>query len=46
VDAAMTERPEWAIRTCKKLAESIMNAGKAQYYDVAARWLSKACKAY
>jgi uncharacterized Zn finger protein len=46
VDAALKERPEWVIQACKKQAESIMNGGKAQYYDAAARWLSKARQAY
>jgi uncharacterized Zn finger protein len=46
VDVAIKERPEWAIQASKKQAESIMDAGKAQYYDAAATWLSKAHKAY
>ena len=46
VDVAIKERPEWAIQTSKKQAESIMDGGKAQYYDAAATWLSKAHKAY
>ena len=46
VDVAIKERPEWAIQASKKQAESIMDAGKAQYYDAAANWLSKAHRAY
>jgi uncharacterized Zn finger protein len=46
VNAAIKERPEWAIQACKKQAESIMNSGKAQYYDAAATWLAKAHQAY
>jgi len=46
VDVAIKERPEWAIQASKKQAESIMDGGKAQYYDAAATWLSKAHKAY
>src|SRR5258707_4092297 len=33
VDVAIKERPEWAIQACKKQAESIMDRGKAQYYN-------------
>jgi len=46
VDAAIGSHPDWAIRACRGQAESIMNEGKAQYYDSAARWLGKAREAY
>lgn len=46
VDVAIKERPEWAIQASKKQAETIMDGGKAQYYDAAANWLSKAHQAY
>jgi uncharacterized Zn finger protein len=39
--AAIAERPEWVIRACRAQAESIMDGGKAQHYDTAARWLAK-----
>jgi len=46
VDAALTSRPDWAIQACREQAESIMDGGRAQYYDAAANWLAKARKAY
>lgn len=42
VDAVRDTRPEWAIATCRSQAESIMDAGKADYYHAAALWLAKA----
>lgn len=46
VDAAIPTRPDWAIETCRKQAEPIMNEGKAKYYDHAAEWVAKARDAY
>jgi uncharacterized Zn finger protein len=46
VDVAVRERPAWAIETCKKQAESIMDRGKSQYYQAAADWLARAHQAY
>lgn len=46
VNAAVTARPEWAIKTSRKQAEDIMDAGKAKYYDRAIKWLKKARSAY
>ncbi len=46
IDAAIEARPEWAIRTARQQAESIMNRGKAQHYHHAVRWLEKARSAY
>jgi len=34
------------IRTCRREAEAIMDAGKSQYYDRAAQWLAHAASAY
>ena len=46
VDAAIHSRPDWAIRTCRQQADSIMDEGKAQYYGAAIEWLAKAREAY
>ncbi len=46
VDAAIEKRPDWAIRTARQQAESIMDEGKAKYYHHAVRWLEKARAAY
>jgi uncharacterized Zn finger protein len=46
VDAATASHPDWAIKTASAQAESIMDGGKAQHYDAAARWLEKARAAY
>lgn len=45
-DVAVGSRPDWVIRASRAQAESIMDGGKAQYYDAAARWLDKARQAY
>lgn len=39
--AAIEARPEWVIQICRKRAEAIMDAAKAQHYDRAAEWLRK-----
>lgn len=44
--AAIETRPDWVIRVCRREAEAIMDAGKAQYYDRAAQWLAHAASAY
>jgi uncharacterized Zn finger protein len=46
VDAAMQSRPEWVVQACRKQAEAIMDAGKADLYHAAARWLARARTAY
>ena len=46
VDAAVSTRPDWAIKTARGQAEPIMNEGKSQYYGAAARWLARARDAY
>lgn len=46
VDAATQSRPEWVVQACRKQAEEIMNAGKAELYHAAARWLARARTAY
>jgi uncharacterized Zn finger protein len=45
-DAAITSHPDWVIKASRQQAEPIMDEGKAQYYDAAARWLGKARAAY
>lgn len=45
-DAAIASRPGWVIAASRKQAESLMDAGKAQYYGSAARWLARARDAY
>ena len=42
IDAAITQRPEWAMNAGRQQAARIINAGKAQYYSAAADWLAKA----
>ncbi|MGH2460149.1 MAG: SWIM zinc finger family protein [Chloroflexota bacterium] len=44
--AAIETHPDWVIQTCRREAEAIMDAGKAQYYDRAAQWLTHAARAY
>ena len=46
MDAAVAHRPEWVIKNARGRAESIMNEGKAQYYDHAVNWLRKVRAAY
>jgi len=46
VDAAIQSHPDWVIRHCRQQAESIMDAGKSNYYHHAVRWLGKARAAY
>ncbi|MFC7165384.1 SWIM zinc finger family protein [Halospeciosus flavus] len=45
VDAAIKDRPQWAIDACKAQAEPIIEAGKSDQYRHAVRWLEKAGKA-
>ncbi len=45
-DAAIKTHPEWVIKVSQQQAESIMDAGKAQYYAAAANWLGRARDAY
>jgi len=40
-DAAITQRPEWVIRSGRKRAGAIIEAGKATAYDIAAAWLRR-----
>jgi uncharacterized Zn finger protein len=40
-DAAIATHPAWVIDRGKREAESIINAGKAQHYDAAVRWLAR-----
>ncbi|MBD2449191.1 SWIM zinc finger domain-containing protein [Nostoc sp. FACHB-152] len=46
MNSAIPYRPEWVISHASRRAESIMNAGKAEYYDAAVEWLKKARAAY
>jgi uncharacterized Zn finger protein len=39
IEAARAEFPDWGIGKCRRQAESIMNAGKANAYDTAVGWL-------
>ena len=41
IDAVKETHPEWAFQRCARRAEAIMDAGKAQKYDVAVSWLRK-----
>jgi uncharacterized Zn finger protein len=41
IEAVKVDDPEWAFRQCRKRAEAIMDAGKAQNYHVAAEWLRR-----
>lgn len=44
--AAITQRPDWVIDNARRRAESIMDAGKAQFYDDVVGWLRKVREAY
>ncbi|AFZ24192.1 hypothetical protein Cylst_1944 [Cylindrospermum stagnale PCC 7417] len=44
--AAIPHNPRWVIANARRRAESIMDAGKAEYYDEAVEWLKKARAAY
>ena len=44
--AAVETHPEWVIEASRGQAESIMNAGKADLYHAAVRWLGHARAAY
>jgi uncharacterized Zn finger protein len=46
MDAAMSYRPDWVIDKARKLAEPIMEQGKADRYDNAVMWLKKVQTAY
>lgn len=41
LDAVQNQFPEWAFRQCTSRAESIMDEGRAKYYDDAAEWLRR-----
>jgi uncharacterized Zn finger protein len=40
-DAAIATHPAWVMAVGQRQAESIINAGKSQHYDTAARWLTR-----
>ncbi|NUQ36281.1 MAG: SWIM zinc finger domain-containing protein [Caldilineales bacterium] len=46
IEATRAEYPDWGIGKCKQLAESIMNEGKAKYYDTAVERLRTARDIY
>ena len=46
MDAAITHRADWVIERATRSAEEIVNAGKAERYDEAVKWLQKARAAY
>ncbi len=46
LDAALMQRPDWVIQTCRTLAEQIMASGSSGLYEDAARLLGKARNAY
>lgn len=46
IEAVKDTYADWAIRQCQRQAEQIMDAGKAQDYDVAAKWLARAKPIY
>ena len=46
MDAAIATNPDWVISNACRRAESIMDAGKAKYYDEAVEWIKKARDAY
>jgi uncharacterized Zn finger protein len=46
MDKALEVNPDWVISNACRRAESIMDAGKAKYYQEAVEWLKKACNAY
>ncbi|MCB0078394.1 MAG: SWIM zinc finger domain-containing protein [Anaerolineales bacterium] len=41
IDAVRQSHPQWAFDRCRRHAEQIMDAGKAQDYEVAAEWLRR-----
>jgi uncharacterized Zn finger protein len=46
MDAAIPHNPDWVIANARRRAESIMDAGKAEYYHHAIDWLKKVRAAY
>ncbi len=46
MDAAIFHKPDWVIANASRRAELIMDAGKAENYELAIQWLKKARAAY
>jgi len=46
IEIATSTQPDWVIKTCRKQAEAIMDAGKSNQYNMVAEWLKWAKKAY
>ncbi|MEM7794341.1 MAG: SWIM zinc finger family protein [Cyanobacteria bacterium P01_C01_bin.118] len=44
--SAMLQHPDWVISNSRRRAESIMNEGKAKYYQYAVKWLMMARMTY
>ena len=46
MNAAIADHPDWVISNACRRAESIMNEGKAKYYEYAIAWLKQVRAAY
>ncbi len=46
IEATKETQPNWSIRKCKQMAESIMNGGRAKAYETAVSWLQIAKDIY
>jgi uncharacterized Zn finger protein len=44
--AARRSHPDWVIATARRLADELMNRGNTGTYELAARWLHEAARAY
>jgi uncharacterized Zn finger protein len=45
-DAAHASHSDWVIEIAGRMAAGILEAGRSAHYDVAARWLEMAARAY
>jgi len=45
-EAAHASHPDWVIDVCERMAATVMDAGQAGFYELAAQWLEKAALAY
>ncbi len=41
MDTVVEQRPDWVIRTARRQADRIIDAGKAKYYHHAVNWLGR-----
>ena len=46
MDAVVEQRPDWVIRTARRQADRIIDAGTAKYYHHAVNWLGRARAGY